>query len=357
MMANQEAVPVETGRIDIDNQWYELYRKGIELGTWDADKLFEKVGVERDIEAWESMAPEEREQWARLIAAFVDLEHAVAEDGRRVIEQMGSPYLDNSIEKEMYATVFTMTEAKHTQFFDMYINTVMDDVFPDTHLDIRRGGQPLPRTAACGMSNLGERQGALMAQAANGGDPTNIARAATTYHMMVEGIAARGGYFLKNNMMQETPLPLLNKGFQFVSTDEGRHVTHGLYLLGELLEKERAGVPEYQGVDEAIWEEALTCLPHVIDTSYFVSAAMDDPLGADFDGLIQRGAELWRGQFRETLDVESYNPDRFMSVVQDAAADCEVIDYDARIERHAETYAHKLDLDTSNVVTGGIADD
>ncbi|MFB6142900.1 MAG: ribonucleotide-diphosphate reductase subunit beta [Halorientalis sp.] len=356
-MAASDQVRVDTGRIDTDSQWYELYQKGIELGTWDVEKLFDTVGLERDLEAWAGMAPEEREQWARLIAAFVDLEHAVAEDGRRVVEQMGSPYLDESIEKEMYATVFTMTEAKHTQFFDMYINTVMDDVFPDTHLDIRRGGQPLPRTAACGMSTLGERQGGFMAQAANGGDPTDIARAATTYHMMVEGIAARGGYYLKNNMMQEAPLPLLNKGFQFVSTDEGRHVTHGLKLLGELLEKERAGVPAYQGVDETVWEEALACLPHVIDTAYFVSAAMDDPLGADFDGLIQRGMELGHGQFKETLDLESYDPEAFSRVVQQAAQEAEATDYDDRIEHHAKTYARKLDLDETDVVTGGVAGD
>ncbi|MDY7083243.1 MAG: ribonucleotide-diphosphate reductase subunit beta, partial [Halobacteria archaeon] len=167
---------VTTGRIDTSNKWYELYQKGIELGTWDVEKLFDKVGVEEDIEVWNSMEREEKDQWARLIAAFVDLEQAVAEDGRRIIEQMSSPYLDNNIEKEMYASVFTMTEAKHTQFFDMYINTVMKDVFPQSSLDIRRGGHPLPRTSACGMSELGDRQGAFMAAAADGGDPVDIAR-------------------------------------------------------------------------------------------------------------------------------------------------------------------------------------
>lgn len=356
-MSLEEMEAVETGRIDMDNEWFELYQKGIELGTWDAAKLFEKVGVERDLEVWDAMAPEEKEQWARLIAAFVDLEHAVAEDGQRIIEQMGSPYLDNSIEKELYATVFTMTEAKHTQFFDMYINTVMDDVFPEEHLDIRRGGQPLPRTAACGMSTLGERQGGWMAQAAKNGSPEDIARAATTYHMIVEGIAARGGYFLKNNMMAETPLPLLNKGFQFVSTDEGRHVTHGLELLSELLEKERAGHSTYQGIDEVIWEEAIACLPYVIDTSYFVSTAMDDPLGADFDGLIERGMHLWHAQFAEALDLDHYDPNSFTQVATDAAADAEDRDYESLIDKHAETYARKLDAGERDSVTGGVADD
>ena len=333
----------DAGRIDTSNTWYELYQKGIELGTWDVEKLYDTVGVEDDLEVWDGMERDEKEQWARLIAAFVDLEQAVAEDGRRIIAQMSSPYLDDNIEKEMYATVFTMTEAKHVQFFDSYINTVMADYFPQSSLDIRRGGHPLPRTAACGMSDLGERQGAFMAAAADGGDPKDIARAATIYHLGVEGVAARGGYYMKNQMMSEAPLPLLNKGFQFVSTDEGRHVTHGLELLGELLEKERAGEPEYQGVDQVIWEEALETLPYVMDTAYFVSDAIDDPLGADFNGLIQRGAELWQAQYLETLELESYDPEAFTTEVRSAIEEFEQKDYDALIERNEEIYSRKLE--------------
>jgi hypothetical protein len=343
----------DAGRIDTANTWYELYQKGIELGTWDVEKLYETVGTEDDLEVWDGMEREEKEQWARLIAAFVDLEQAVAEDGRRIIAQMSSPYLDDNIEKEMYATVFAMTEAKHTQFFDRYINTVMADAFGRRSLDIRRGGHPLPRTAACGMSALGDRQGALMAAAADGGSPVEIARAATTYHLGVEGIAARGGYFLKNRMMQETPLKLLNKGFQFVSTDEGRHVTHGLELLSELLEKERAGEPEYQGVDRAIWEQALEDIPLIIDTTFFVTEAIDDPLDAGFDQLVQRGAELWEAQYDETLELESYDPTRFFEVVQEATEKYRDRDYDALIEEHRALYDRKLATDGSRAATDG----
>ena len=345
----------DAGRIDTSNTWYELYQKGIELGTWDVEKLYDTVGVEDDLEVWEGMTVEQKEQWARLIAAFVDLEQAVAEDGRRIIAQMSSPYLDDNIEKEMYATVFAMTEAKHTQFFDRYINTVMADVYGRRSLDIRRGGHPLPRTAACGMSALGDRQGALMAAAADGGSPVEIAKAATTYHLGVEGIAARGGYFLKNRMMQETPLKLLNKGFQFVSTDEGRHVTHGLELLSELLEKERAGEPEYQGVDRAIWEQALEDIPLIIDTTFFVTEAIDDPLDAGFDQLVQRGAELWEAQYDETLALESYDPGRFFEVVQEATEKYRDRDYDALIEEHRELYDRKLATDGAAAADGGEA--
>lgn len=331
---------IETGRIDRDSTWYDLYQKGIELGAWDVEKLFETVGVEEDIEVWNSLDPDQKEEWARLIAVFLDLEQAVAEDGRRVIEIASSPYLDNNFEKEMYAAVFTMTEVKHTQFFDMYINTVMSDVFPDSSLDIRRGGHPLPRTAACGMSDLGDRQGALMAIAADGGDPVDIARAATAYHMSVEGIAARAGYSMKNEMMAEAPLKLLNKGFQFVSTDEGRHVTHGLELLTELLEKERAGEPDYQGVDKAIWEQALVDIRDILDTGFFISAARGDPIEGGY--VNERTTEIWRTQFDEVLDLEHYDEGALMEIFEESIEQVQETDYDARIERHREIYQRKV---------------
>ena len=325
-----------TGRIDQDSPWYDLYQKGIELGTWDVERLFEAVGVEADLETWESLDPVVKEEWARLIAMFVDLEQAVAEDGRRVIEIMSSPYLEDNFEKEMYAAVFTMTEVKHTQFFDAYINTVMADVYPENHLDVRRGGQPLPRTAACGMSDLGDRQGALMALAANGGDPVDIARAATAYHMCVEGIAARAGYARKNELLAEGSLPLLNKGFQFISTDEGRHVTHGLELLTELLERERDGEPAYQGVDQAIWEEALVDVRHILDTGFFIADARKDPNPTGY--ATGRTSDLWQTQFDEILELDHYDPSALVTAFTDAFEAAEETDYDARLEQHRERY-------------------
>lgn len=336
MAVDQTDQSIRTGRIDRDSIWYDLYQKGIELGTWDVQKLFDKVGIAEDRETWESLEPAQKEEWARLIAMFTDLEQAVAEDGRRVIEIMSSPYLEGNFEKEMYAAVFAMTEVKHTQFFDMYINSVMDDVYPDDHLDVRRGGQPLPRTAACGMSELGDRQGALMALAANGGDPVDIARAATAYHMSVEGIAARAGYSKKNELLGEAPLPLLNKGFQFISTDEGRHVTHGLELLTELLEKERAGKPAYQGVDQAIWEEALVDIQHILDTGFFIADARDDPDATGYANA--RTTELWETQFDEILELDHYDPNGLVEAFTEAYERAEDTDYDARLEHQRERY-------------------
>lgn len=330
------------GRIDRDDPYYELYQKSVELGTWDAEKLVEKVGFEADRENWASLADDEKEQWARIIAYFIDGEHAVAQDARRIMKTVSSPWFDRSVEKELFASALALEEAKHTQFFDLYISNVMTEKFPQYELDTRRGGIQIPRTEACGAGKMFERQGTLQAQAADGGDPRDIARAATNYHLGVEGILARGGYFAKNRMMQETPLPLLNKAFQFISTDEGRHITFGLKLLSELLAKEREGVPEYQGVADAIWEQAVEDVGYVTDTAYFITGDVGDPLDVDFDDLVNRGARLAGDMLFDTLELDTAEPRDYMQAAADAMEEAQGSDYGEVIEKYDHIYSRKL---------------
>ncbi len=333
---------IEAGRIDTDNTYYELYQKSVELGTWDAEKLMHKVGFEEDKEVWDSLDDNEKEQWARLISYFIDGEHAVAQDARRIMKTVSSPWFDRSIEKEMFASALALEEAKHTQFFDLYLTNVMVDKFPQYELDTRRGGIQIPRTEACGAGEMFERQGTLQAQAADGGAPTDIARAATNYHIGVEGILARGGYFAKNRMMQEAPLKLLNKGFQFISTDEGRHITFGLEVLNELIEKEREGIPEYQGVENAIWEQAVEDIGYITDTAYFITESVGDPLNVDFDELVNRGARLAGDMMFDTLDLDAGSATEFMQASADAMEEAQGSDYEAVIEKYDHIYSAKM---------------
>ncbi|MFB6141735.1 MAG: ribonucleotide-diphosphate reductase subunit beta [Halorientalis sp.] len=340
MSASTDTVP--TGRIDSDSLYYELYQKSVELGTWDAQKLTQKVGFEQDREAWETLDDDEKEQWARLIAYFIDGEQAVAADARRIMKTVTSPYFDRSLEKEMFVSALALEEAKHTQFFDLYITNVMKDKFPQYELDNRRGGISIPRTEACGAGEMFERQGTLQAEAAHGGEPTDIARAATNYHIGVEGILARGGYFLKNNMMQDTPLPLLNKGFQFISTDEGRHITFGLEILKELIEKEREGHPDYQGVQNAIWDQAVEDIGYIVDTAYFVTDDVGDPLGADFDGVVNRGSNLAGDMLFDTLGLDSATARDFAMAASDAVQEAQGSDYGDVIEEYEHIYSRRM---------------
>src|SRR6056297_98058 len=145
MDASESTAELGAGRIDRESTYYELYQKSVELGTWDAEKLVQKVGFEEDREVWESLEDDEKEQWARIISYFIDGEHAVAQDARRIMATVSSPWFDRSIEKEMFASALALEEAKHTQFFDLYLSNVMVDKFPQYELDTRRGGIQIPQ--------------------------------------------------------------------------------------------------------------------------------------------------------------------------------------------------------------------
>jgi len=326
-------------RFDPGNKHYELYKKATNLGTWDPQKLAEKVPMEKDKEMWNSLDEDEKEEWARLVAFFMDGEHEVAQDAQGLLEMVGSPYLDHNGEKEAFMTTLAFEEAKHTEWFSFYLNAVMDDVYPELGRGPRRGGLELPRTSACGVGDLFERQGQLVSRAKSSqADPTDIAKCFTNYNGMVEGVLARGGYTLKNRLMKEAPLPALNQAFQLISTDEGRHITSGMDILKELLEKERAGEPEYQGVDEAIWEQALVDLPDIVDTAVFIIEDTGDPLDVDLDLVLDRAAELFVAQFDEQLELESFDGDLCQQALEEVTeqklAKVESGEYDTALQRH-----------------------
>jgi len=335
--------PIYGSRFDPGNKHFELYKKAKELGTWDPAKLIEKVPIEKDRENWNAMTHDEKEEWSRLASFFIDGEQEVAQDAQGLIEMMGSPYLDHNPEKQAFMTSLAFEESKHTEWFSFYFNEIMSDMTPELGRGPRRGGLELPRTSACGVGDLFERQGDLVSRATqNSAGPTDIARCITNYNGSVEGVLARGGYTLKNRLMKEAPLPALNQAFQLISTDEGRHITSGMAILKELLEKERAGEPEYQGVDEAIWDQAVTDLPDIVDTAVFIIEDTGDPLNVDLDLVLDRAAELFVAQYNEQLELESFDMDVCQQALEDlteqALAKVESGEYEETLKRHQERF-------------------
>lgn len=328
-------------RIDTSSKWYDLFQKGVELGTWNVEDLFDEVGFEEDREIWESLGPIERKQIRYLLSGFLDGEFAVGEDANHHLQRIvGAPCFDDNEEMEMYMSIFTLTEHKHTQFLDVYMHEVMgeQDVFAD--LNPKRGGARIPIVQATGLGEIFDRQGQLTARAAHSQDPVDIAEALTVYHMIVEGLLARGGFYSINKLSRNAPLPLLNHGFKFVSTDEGRHMTHGVEALSELIEKERAGEPEFQGVSHAIVDTLYENVGSVADFGYMFTDAVGDPLEIDFDDLLLRVGNLIDGQFNEALDLDvDYR--NIVGIVADRHQECLEKDIDEEVRQYQEIYQRK----------------
>lgn len=316
-------------RYQAEDKFFQLYQKGVELGTWDVEKLIKQAPVEKDKETWEQMDEDEQEQWARLVCAFMDGENEVAQDASRLIQMVGADCLDNNANKEAFYAGLAFEEAKHTQFTSWYAEEVIpDDVVSRTGKGDRHGVARNPHTAGSeGFEKLFNRQALLMEKAANSNDPIDIARATVNYNCHVEGIIARGGYFIKNRINRNAPLPAWNQGFQFVSTDEGRHITAGMEILKELLEKERAGKPEFQGVADAIWDQIKTDLPNIYElTIYIVESpgAPDnpDPLDADLNAVINRFADLFGGMYADAIGLETFDHAAFARLAGDQVDRC-----------------------------------
>lgn len=310
-------------RLNADSKFYELYQKGVELGTWDVEKLISQLTeqglVEADKETWESMDETERNQWARLVSMFLDGETEVAQDASRLIQMCGSPHLEDSTTKEAYYATLALEEAKHTQLFAWYANEIIPDgtLSVDT-AGIRRGSGRVPLSAGSpGFESLFAKQDeSLKAASQPDATPEDIAVATTTYNLHVEGIIARGGYFIRNRFMEQAPLPALSKGFQLVSTDEGRHITAGMEIIKEMLAKEAAGEPEFEGISEAIWDRVLDDLADIYDVAIYITEDPGtednrDPLDADIDAVLNRFRTLYHDQYVETLDLPTWDAAEF----------------------------------------------
>ncbi|QLG48752.1 ribonucleotide-diphosphate reductase subunit beta [Natrinema halophilum] len=328
-------------RIDTTSKWYDLFQKGVELGTWDVEKLFDEVGFEEDREIWASLEPGERKQIRYLLSGFLDGEFAVGEDASHHLQRIvGAPCFDDNEEMEMYMTMFTLTEHKHTQFLDVYMHEVMGEQDAFAELNPKRGGARIPIVQATGLGDVFDRQGQLTARAAHSQDPVDIAEALTVYHMIVEGLLARGGFYSINKLSQNAPLSLLNHGFKLISTDEGRHITHGVEALNELIEKERSGRREFQGVSQAIIDVLYENVGSIADFGYMFTGAVDDPLEISFDDLLLRVGHLVDGQFNEALDLE-VNHHKIIGIVADRHQECLETDIDEEVRKYQEQYNRK----------------
>jgi len=307
-------------RINRESKFYELYQKSVELGTWNVEELIRQSPVEKDTETWASLTEAEKEAWARQLVALIDAEHQVQKDAEGLMAIAGSPYLDDNVAKQFFVSGLALEESKHTQFFTWYSSEVMGDYVETVGTSPFHGeGVLLPRALATGIGDIYEEIDRRVAEA-TGPDhtPRDIARAATVYHMTLEGIAARFVFHIRNRMMQRDELPTLSRGMQFVSTDEGRHITAGAEILNELLAKEREGHPEYQGVGEAIFEQIKHDTPHLVDAAVFLIEQHGNPYGIDYDDVLDRVDELYEQQYEKLLDLgEHYNSDLIGDIVDE----------------------------------------
>jgi ribonucleoside-diphosphate reductase beta chain len=195
-----------------------LYEKAKRLGVWNPAE----IDFTRDRTDWEELDEDRRFAILQLTSQFVAGEEAVTLDLLPLLLTIAK---EGRLEEELFLTTFLWEEGKHADFCSRWLCEVADspsdlsEYHTPTYQQIF--AEELPQT----MNALLEDD-----------SPAAVARAATTYNMVVEGVLAETGYWSYHRSLAVNDLmPGLCEGLVNIKRDESRHIAYGVYLLSRLV--------------------------------------------------------------------------------------------------------------------------
>ncbi|WP_347548256.1 R2-like ligand-binding oxidase [Pseudalkalibacillus hwajinpoensis] len=215
-MRNEMITTSERG-LQEDSLPFRLYQKAKKFGGWDP----REIDFTQDVKDWQFLTGDQQEEILRLISQFQAGEEAVTLDLLPLIMVIAK---EGRIEEEMYLTTFLFEEAKHTEFFRVFLNEIGQTG------DLSRFHSDTYRTIF--YSILPEAMGKLQ----HDHSPEALAEASTVYNMFVEGVLAETGYFSFYESLEKAEImPGLMKGIGLLKRDESRHIGYGTFLLQRLI--------------------------------------------------------------------------------------------------------------------------
>ena len=203
--------------INKDSLPYRLYQKAKRHGVWDPID----IDFSQDKEDWQKLNPAQQQEVLGTIALFIGGEEAVTAD---ILPMIMAVTKKGWFEEETYLTTFLFEEAKHAEFFSLFLEEigVTDDLS-----DLLRPGyrQLFDEILPNAMGRLLEDQ-----------SPEAMVDAAVTYNMFAEGVLAETGYwFFYEGLSKINLMPGLMEGIRNIKRDEGRHIGFGTYLIQRLI--------------------------------------------------------------------------------------------------------------------------
>ncbi|MGF1669371.1 MAG: R2-like ligand-binding oxidase [Balneolaceae bacterium] len=198
----------------------QLFQKSKQLGIWNPSN----ISFEKDCEQWDQFTEEEKGILIHLSSLFMAGEEAVTLDLLPLINVVAS---EQRIEEEIYLTSFLWEEAKHTEFFSLFVNKVMD-IKPD----FNKYHKPFYKIIF-----YDKLPSALHRLEVDKSVQSQL-RASIIYNMIVEGTLAETGYEAYFKMLEDNDLmPGLREGLKHLKRDESRHIAFGLYFINRLLDE------------------------------------------------------------------------------------------------------------------------
>ncbi len=175
------------------------------------------IDFSRDRADWESLSDLERDYATRLCAEFIAGEEAVTKDIQPFMSAMRA---EGRLADEMYLTQFAFEEAKHTQVFRMWLDSV--GITDDLHGYF----DDLPAYREIFYEVLPDSLNALLT------DPSPAAqvRASVVYNHIVEGMLALTGYYAWHKIcVDRSILPGMQELVRRIGDDERRHMAWGTF--------------------------------------------------------------------------------------------------------------------------------
>ncbi len=203
--------------INKDSLPYRLYQKAKRHGVWNPVD----IDFSQDREDWQKLNPIQQQEVLDTIALFIGGEEAVTED---ILPMIMAVSKKGWFEEESYLTTFLFEEAKHAEFFSLFLEEigVTDDL---SHLLKPAYRELFDDILPAAMGRLLEDQ-----------SPEAMLDAAVTYNIFAEGVLAETGYwFFYEGLSKINLMPGLMEGIRNIKRDEGRHIGFGTFLIQRLI--------------------------------------------------------------------------------------------------------------------------
>ncbi len=116
---NREEFVTTTRRLNRNIPPMRLFEKAKKFGIWNPSD----IDFTQDKEDWKKLSADEKSMVLHLTSLFVAGEEAVTLDLLPLIMAIAK---EGRIEEEMFLTTFLWEEAKHTDFFQRFLNEVLE---------------------------------------------------------------------------------------------------------------------------------------------------------------------------------------------------------------------------------------
>src|SRR6266571_7753830 len=255
---------IEQGLVHLPT-YRELYYRW-EKQQWRA----QDIDFSPDLEQWEHMSPEAREDRMYGLSAFFR--------GEACVTDTLGPYVTAMPDEEMriFLTTQLADEARHTVFFARFFKEVLEidkTRLEDTLENIQQYmNKHLQYILIDSLADVAER----IRQ-----EPKNLAHlieGITLYHVIVEGTMALAGQrsilelYRQNNLF-----PAFRGGFTAVARDESRHVVFGVKFLREMIQRDAANAKIVHDTIEKYTPTALEGITPAQEQIQIMLANGDDP--------------------------------------------------------------------------------